>query len=507
VLLGGINAAGREHEMDRDDPRRRPARWAQLRFAIVGPLLAAPPARGELKAALDELAAKEWLHPTTGEPVSFGFSTIERWLYLARHEQRDPVGVLRRKVRKDAGTQPSMGERLRQALLAQYQDHKRWSCKLHRDNLVVLVERDASLGTLPSYATVRRYMKAHDLRRLPRLGPPGRPSVERAEQRLESREVRSFEAAYVHGLWHSDFHGGSLRVITAQGEWQTPQLLAVLDDRSRLCCHAQWYLGETAENFVHGTAQALQKRGLPRAYMTDNGSPMIAKETVEGLGRLSILHQTTLACSPYQNGKQEVFWAQVEGRLLAMLEGVAGALTLALLNEATQAWVELEYNRTIHSETHEEPLRRFLAGPDVGRDSPSSDELRCAFTMEEGRTQRRSDGTISVDGIRFEVPSRLRHLERITVRYARWDLSCVLLVDRPGGDVIERLYPLDKTRNADGVRRPVTPLVPTPPSPRPAPGIAPLLDKLMGQYRQSGLPPAYLPKDDIAPSDEEKSDE
>jgi hypothetical protein len=38
-----------------------------------------PPDKGELKAAIKGLAARTWRHPTTGEPVRFGFSTIERW--------------------------------------------------------------------------------------------------------------------------------------------------------------------------------------------------------------------------------------------------------------------------------------------------------------------------------------------------------------------------------------------------------------------------------------------
>jgi transposase InsO family protein len=488
--------------MTDDDRRGRPERWARLRFAIIGPLLAAPPPRGELRAALEALEKKTWRHPVTGAAVTFGFSTIERWYYEAR-EHADPVGVLRRKVRKDAGAQPSIGPRLRQAVHAQYEDHKKWSYQLHHDNLAVLVERDASLGRLPSYPTVRRFMKAHGLQRQRRLGPRGRPGVERAEQRLETREVRSYEAAYVHGLWHSDFHSGSLQVLTLAGALVTPYLMAVLDDRARLCCHAQWYLDESVENFVHGTSQALQKRGLPREYLTDNGGPMIAAETEEGLSRLSVLHPTTLACSPWQNGKQEVFWAQVEGRLLAMLEGVPD-LTLALLNEATQAWVELEYNRTVHAETHETPLARFLAGPEVGRPSPASAALRAAFTQEVPRTQRRSDGTVTVEGVRFEVPARFRHVERLTVRYARWDLSYVLLVDRPGGAVIDRLYPLDRTRNAEAIRRPLTPLSPTPPVPRPAPGMAPLLEKLLAEHRASGLPPAYLPKDDLTLTDDKE---
>ena len=54
-------------------------RWARLRFSVIGALLAAPPAKGALRAALQQLAAREWRHPGTGAPVRFGVSTLERW--------------------------------------------------------------------------------------------------------------------------------------------------------------------------------------------------------------------------------------------------------------------------------------------------------------------------------------------------------------------------------------------------------------------------------------------
>ncbi|MBI3264698.1 MAG: transposase, partial [Acidobacteria bacterium] len=246
--------------------------------------------------------------------------------------------------------------------------------------------------------------------------------------------------------------------------------------------------------FVHGLCQAIQKRGLPRALLTDNGGPMTAAETREGLDRLGITHATTLPYSPYQNAKQEVFWSQVEGRLLAMLEGVAADLQLPFLNDATHAWIELEYHRKPHDETGERPLARFFAGPDVLRPSPPADALRTAFTTEQIRAQRRSDGTISVAGVRFEVPARFAHLPRLTIRSTRWDLSCVLLCEARSGTLLTKLYPLDKTRNAEGVRRPLTLPASTPPPP--ATGVAPLLDALLRQSRATGLPPAYLPKDD-----------
>ena len=187
------------------------------------------------------------------------------------------------------------------------------------------MKADPALGPLRSYSTVRRYMQAHGLVRKPRpaaQGPPRRSAAR--TKRREQREIRSYEAEYVGSLWHLDFHHGSLKVLTPRGQWQRPLALGILDDHSRLCCHLQWYLSETAEDLVHGLSQAIQKRGLPRALLTDNGAAMIAEEVTEGLLRLGIVHEKTLPYSPYQNGKQECFWATLEGRLMEMLDGVRG---------------------------------------------------------------------------------------------------------------------------------------------------------------------------------------
>lgn len=470
--------------------------WAHLRFSIVGPLLSSPPAHGELKAAMEVLAQKTWRHPVSGEPVMFAVKTIERWYYRARHARQDPVGALRKAIRKDAGHQAALGPAFVERLLGQYQQHPHWSVKLHVDNLRVQVEEDSRLGPMPGYSTVVRFMRARGIHKRRKPDAKHRPGLADAEARLAHREVRSYEAEYVHGLWHLDFHDGSRAVLTPRGRWVKPVLLGVLDDRSRLACHAQWYWGETAEDLVHGLSQAFCKWGLPRALMTDNGSAMKAAEFQEGLQRLGILHQPTLAYSPYQNGKQETFWAPVEGRLLAMLEGVE-TLTLGLLNEATCAWMEMEYNRTVHTEIRCRPVDRYVDGPEVGRPCPSTEVLRLAFRQDVQRTQRRSDGTISLEGVRFEIPNRLRHLSSLTVRYARWNLGCVHVVDPRTGTLLAPVHPLDKVRNADGQRRTLDPVLPTiVPQVTPAGEMAPLLRKLMTEYAATGIPPAYIPTHD-----------
>jgi len=471
-----------------------------LRFSVVGQLLAAPPAKGELKAAIELLAARTWQHPTTGEPARFGFSTIERWYYRALKERTDPVGVLRRKRRSDAGQQHAISDAVRQIVLAQYAAHKGWSVQLHYDNLAALAETREDLKPLPCYETLRRFMRANGLDKRRRLTPRTTDGAERAEARLVDREIRSYEAEYVNGLWHLDCHHGSRKVLTQRGEWVTPILLGVLDDRSRLACHLQWYLAESAQVIAHGLSQAFQKRGLPRSALSDNGAAMTAAEIGQGLTRLGILHHTTLPYSPYQNAKQESFWGPVEGRLIAMLEHVPD-LTLAFLNEATQAWVEHEYNRKLHSEIGEAPISRFLAGPAVTRPCPDSDTLRLAFTRTDHRMQRKSDGTVVIEGRRFEVPNRYRHLARIEVRYAGWDLGLVHLVDERTGAVLARLYPQDKTQNASGLRRSLDPIanstIPSAPSNvAPDSSLPPLLARMLDRQTATGLPPPYLPKDE-----------
>ena len=479
-------------------------KWAQFRFSVIGPLLAAPPEVGELRDELKRLAAKNWRHPITGQWTRFGTSTIERWYYRALNEARDPVAALARKIREDAGTHPSMSTGLRGVVHAQYKQHPDWSYQLHYDNLAVLAKGDTQLGSVPSYITVRRYMRGAGLIKRKRRGRRNTQGVLKAEARFENLEIRSYESEYVNALWHLDFHAGSVLVVDSTGEQHVPQLLGMLDDHSRLCCHAQWYLSETAEDLVHGLCQGLEKRGLPRALMTDNGSAMTAGETEQGLTRLGIHHETTLPYSAYQNGKQEVFWAQVEGRLLAMLPN-SPELTLRQLNEATLAWVEMEYNRKLHSELKRSPLDCFVHDRDVGRRCSSSEELRMAFTAAVRRTQRRSDGTISLEGVRFELPSRYRHLPRVTVRYASWDLSHVYMADDRTGEILCRLYPLDKRKNADARRRRKEPIVNVEPRPVSS-GMAPLLARLIADYAAMGLPPAYLPKDEIN-TEEDKNNE
>lgn len=466
--------------------------WGEFRFSVIGGLLASPPLKGELKPALRHLADKTWRHPISGEPHQFSFATIEEWYYTARAHQSDPVAALGNGRRRDRGYGKALSHEFKTELLRQYERFPDWSIKLHADNLAALVHARGELGPAPSYATIRRYMKQCGFLRKRKIYRKKLPGLELAQSRLEKKEVRSFELDHVGSLWHLDFHHGSRKIQSESGQWIEVLCLAIHDDHSRLACHVQWYTAESAQNLIHGVCQAIMKRGRPWTIMTDNGAAMKAAEFTEGLSRIGTMHTTTLPYSAYQNGKTERFWAILEGRLMAMLKDTE--LTLKLLNDATIAWVEGEYNREVNRETGCTPYERYTNSPDVTRPSPSWEELKMAFRMEITRNQRRSDGTITVDGTRFEIPQIYRSLDTVRIRYARWDLSLVHLVDIDG-KLLTRLFPLDREGNASGQRRAIDPQPELSPEVEGEVGLPPLLARLMADFAETGLPAPYIPEE------------
>ena len=130
------------------------------------------------------------------------------------------------------------------------------------------------------------------------------------------------------------------------------------------------------------------------------------------------------------------------------------------------------------------------------RSSPSSNALRDAFRLETQRRQRQSDGTISLDGVRFEIPARYRHFRDVVVRYARWNLGRVDLVDPRSGTILSPLYPLDRAANADGRRAVVEPEHngTADDSQQREGELPPLLKQILEEFSATGMPPAYLPK-------------
>jgi len=128
---------------------------------------------------------------------------------------------------------------------------------------------------------------------------------------------------------------------------------------------------------------------------------MLALKPCRAWRAWAIVHETKLPFSPYQNGKQEFFWARSKAA-----PAHAGDRDRSLLRQSTKRlWLgEMEYNHKTHSELGMSPLHCYLQHKDVGRPCPTSEQLQLAFTKEipapsVGRWHHHSGG------IRLKSPS------------------------------------------------------------------------------------------------------
>ena len=402
-----------------------------FRYVILEPLLTRPPAPGELAARLREMSSKSYIQQWDHRSINVSVRTLERW-YAECKKAALPTQALQPKLRSDRKQTRVVLETHKKWLAEFNRKYPSWSVQLLYDNMDA-----ANLATfIPSYSTILRYFKAQNFF-----------TKSLRSKHRNVKEIRSYEVEYVGQLWHMDFHMGSRMVLTESGEFKQPICMAIIDDKSRLVCHAQWFLNETAEVLVHGLCQAIAKRGMPATFYTDNGSAMKAYELVTGLEVLAIKKETTLPYAAYQNGKQESFWKPLEGRLIKMLPREK-RVTLDVLNAVTQAWVEQDYHTTVHSETKETPLFRFLNQKHVLRPGLAFNDMKKCFRMRVKRTVRKTDGTLTLDGTRFELPRCYAHMDEVLLRYARWNLGEAEVLCPDTFKPLCVIYPLDKLTNS-----------------------------------------------------------
>lgn len=410
---------------------------AKFRYSVISELLIHRHSHGQLKSKVIELSRENWMSPG-GKSVKIPVSTIERWYYKAR-KNPDPVAALTPAWGKTSSRQSTVTKDFATILNDLRQLHPRWTTKLLHDNATIVARRENI--PVPSYDATMRYCRRHGLRK------QASPLKSRRHQPL------LYEMPYANSMWHLDFHHGKseLYITNSNGKLEKPYLIIIKDDYSRFITHAQWYLSESGECLVHALSQAILKFGIPAVIYQDNGAAMVCAEYKEGLKRLGCSSKYTRVKSPYMNGKAESLFARIEQRCLA---SIAPGLTLEQLNLCTNAWIHGEHNHGKHRSLDQKPAQRFNSHK-VGRPAPNDPEiLRKAFTITIPRMVRKSDNSITVDGIRFQLPDSYVGDNSVKVAYARWDLSWVHLVHPVSGEFAQRIFPVNPESNAQGKRLP-----------------------------------------------------
>jgi transposase InsO family protein len=298
---------------------------------------------------------------------------------------------------------------------------------------------------LPS-RSVRRIIQILEGEKIVKPGEVKRTSLNRhliergygaAQLRATGKAVQPasrFERKRRNDLWQADIKYGC-RVVS-NGTKKKTYLLSLIDDKTRMIMHAEFYSNQRLPILEDCFRKALLKFGKPSDILVDNGKIFISKWFKLACARLGIRH---IAAKPYAaqtKGKIEKYHQCIDQFLNELtLEPLQ---TLPELNKKLHIWLDEGYTHDSHESLELEkrephtgeilykrertPYQAYTEDPAKVR-YISSLECRDAFLWEEQRTVDKS-GCIKLAGIVFDVGVALIR-RRVDVRYDPFDLSVI----------------------------------------------------------------------------------
>jgi transposase InsO family protein len=232
-----------------------------------------------------------------------------------------------------------------------------------------------------------------------------------------------FEAARPLDLVQGDARDG-IWLDTKEGKKKT-YLFLWIDDYSRKILSGRYYFDEKLPRMEDTFKRMVLRWGIPVKAYLDNGSVYIAKQFA---WILSDLPTAKLHHRPYQaycKGKVEAANKIIKNEFQGEAQ-LAGFKTLDELNSAFTAWVDLEYNVHIHSQTGEAPDKRYTDAlhADIRRITDIAG-FEALFLMRVSRTVTKY-GKIKLESNEYPVTTA-PHGTVVEARYDPFDLTRVFI--------------------------------------------------------------------------------
>ncbi|MFC1407507.1 MULTISPECIES: DDE-type integrase/transposase/recombinase [Streptacidiphilus] len=238
-------------------------------------------------------------------------------------------------------------------------------------------------------------------------------------------------------------------------------LFAFIDDHSRAIVGHRFGFAEDTVRLAAALRPALSARGVPEPIYVDNGSAFVDTWLLRACASLAIRLTHSKPGRPQGRGKIERFFRTVRDQFLVELddERVGRIEHLTELNRLFTAWVETVYHRTVHSETGQPPIERWLGSIPRPLPLPSPADLREAFLWSEFRTVTKT-ATVSLHGNSYEVDPMLTGT-RVELVFDPFDLTRIEV--RAAGRAAGSAVPHRLGRHTHPK---ATPEIPAPPAPQ-----------------------------------------
>ncbi len=232
-----------------------------------------------------------------------------------------------------------------------------------------------------------------------------------------------FQAARPLDLVQGDARDG-IWLDTKDGKRRT-YLFVWIDDYSRKILSGRYYFDEKLPRMEDTFKRLVLRWGIPLKAYLDNGSVYIAKQFAWILAQLKTAKLHHKPYQAYCKGKVEAVNKTIKNDFQAEAQR-AGFKTLEELNSAFAAWVDLEYNIRIHSQTGEAPDKRFADAlhKDIRRVSDMA-WFEALFLMRVSRTLTKY-GKIKLESNEYPVTCA-PHGSVVEARYDPFDLSRIFI--------------------------------------------------------------------------------
>lgn len=232
-----------------------------------------------------------------------------------------------------------------------------------------------------------------------------------------------FQAARPLDLVQGDARDG-IWLDTKDGKKKT-YLFVWVDDYSRKLLSGRYYFDEKLPRMEDTFKRLVLRWGIPLKVYLDNGAVYVAKQFAWILAQLQTAKLHHKPYQAYCKGKVEAVNKTIKNDFQGEAQR-AGFQTLEELNSAFAAWVDLEYNVRIHSQTGESPDKRFAAAfhKDIRRVADIA-WFEALFLMRVSRTVTKY-GKIKLESNEYPVTSS-PHGTVVEVRYDPFDLSRVFI--------------------------------------------------------------------------------
>jgi putative transposase len=234
---------------------------------------------------------------------------------------------------------------------------------------------------------------------------PSDRTLQRLFERLELNPAPPEDSQQVFGRFQANrpnelWTGDALHGPVVEGK--KAYLFCFIDDHSRAVMGARWAHHEDVVRLAAALRPALASRGVPQSVYVDNGSAFADAWLLRACAVLGIKLVHSRPGRPQGRGKIERFFRTVRDQFLVEITDGREPATLDELNRLFAAWTETVYHRTVHSETGEEPLARWVAATPQERAVPETARLHEAFLWSERRRVTKT-ATVSLHTNTYQV--------------------------------------------------------------------------------------------------------